>query len=111
MSVHTMTVTLGDDETDGMRTYRVRYSYTPYLPAKISGPPEHCYPAEPAEISIVEIRPAIRDTIMHMGAFAPDAEAAEYERIEDYIAEHHADTYEADRDHYLEMQADERRGK
>lgn len=31
-------------------TFRVKYSKTPLIPAKISGPPEDCYPAEGGEI-------------------------------------------------------------
>jgi hypothetical protein len=31
-------------------TFRVQYSKTPLTPAKISGPPEDCYPAEGGEI-------------------------------------------------------------
>lgn len=109
MSTHRMTVTLGDDETSGERTYEVRYSFLRGCPAKISGPPEHCYPAEPDEIDIIKVEPSVESTIMHMGAFADIAYRDEYERIEDYLYEHHEDTYEAERDACLEDRADEAR--
>lgn len=103
MSTHTMTVILGDDEMIVPREYKVRYSYTPARPAKISGPPEHCYPAEAAEVSIVNCKPDPADWNNEWLA------RMVYEDIENYIHEHHEDAYEAERDAYLEDKADEAR--
>ena len=33
----------------------VKANYNPGYPAKISGPPEHCYPEEPAEVELLSI--------------------------------------------------------
>lgn len=35
----------------------VEYVYHPELPGKLSGPPETCYPAEPEEVEIYQIKP------------------------------------------------------
>ncbi len=90
MSINRMTVYLGD----GDREYQVRYNYIPSLPAKISGPPEHCYPGETAEVSIIECKPVP----LQEGVLGGWREVvAECDRIVDYIYEHHEDTYEAER--------------
>ena len=34
----------------------VKYTQTPYIPARISGPPEDCYPAEGGEVELIEAR-------------------------------------------------------
>ena len=46
---HTKTFYIGDVE------FEVEFSSTPYVPAKISGPPEHCHPAEGGEVEIESI--------------------------------------------------------
>lgn len=33
----------------------ITFTATPYVPAKIYGPPEHCYPAEGGEVEVEEI--------------------------------------------------------
>ena len=33
----------------------VKASYIPGSPGKLSGPPEHCYPEEPAEVELLSI--------------------------------------------------------
>ena len=33
----------------------VHFDYEPYIPAKVSGPPENCHPAEGGEVSINDI--------------------------------------------------------
>ena len=47
--LHTKTFYIGDVE------FEVEFSSTPYKPAKISGPPEQCYPAEGGEVEIESI--------------------------------------------------------
>ena len=46
---HTKTFYIGDVE------FEVEFSSTPYVPAKISGPLENCYPAEGGEVEIESI--------------------------------------------------------
>ena len=46
---HTKTFYIGDVE------FEVEFSSTPYVPARISGPPENCYPAEGGEVEIESI--------------------------------------------------------
>ena len=46
---YTKTFYIGDVE------FEVEFSSTPYVPAKISGPPENCYPAEGGEVEIESI--------------------------------------------------------
>lgn len=46
---HTKTFYIGDVE------FEVEFSSTPYIPAKISGPPENCHPAEGGEVEIESI--------------------------------------------------------
>jgi hypothetical protein len=47
-----------EDSEDAPETLEVtvKANYTPGYPAKISGPPEHCYPEEPAEVELLSIR-------------------------------------------------------
>lgn len=33
----------------------IQYEYNKYIPAKISGPPEQCYPAEGGDVEILSI--------------------------------------------------------
>ena len=35
--------------------FEVEFEATPYEPARISGPPEHCYPAEGGDVDIISI--------------------------------------------------------
>lgn len=35
--------------------FEVEFEATPYSAARISGPPEHCYPAEGGEVDIISI--------------------------------------------------------
>ncbi len=46
---YTKTFFIGDVE------FEVEFSSTPYRPAKISGPPENCYPAEGGEVELESI--------------------------------------------------------
>ena len=47
-----------EDSEDAPETLEVtvKANYTPGYPAKLSGPPEHCYPEEPAEVELLSIR-------------------------------------------------------
>ena len=46
-----------EDSEDAPETLEVtvKANYSPGSPAKISGPPEHCYPAEPEEVELLSI--------------------------------------------------------
>ena len=46
-----------EDSEDAPETLEVtvKANYTPGYPAKIWGPPEHCYPEEPAEVELLSI--------------------------------------------------------
>lgn len=46
-----------EDSEDAPETLEVtvKANYNPGYPAKISGPPEHCYPEEPAEVELLSI--------------------------------------------------------
>lgn len=71
----------------------VDYDYEPYVPAKISGPPEKCYPAEGGTVSINDV---FLGTISIM-AFIPQAEL---DRIQQHIFEMRCDEdAEGDPDH------------
>ena len=47
-----------EDSEDASETLEVtvKASYNPGSPGKLSGPPEHCYPEEPAEVELLSIR-------------------------------------------------------
>ena len=46
-----------EDSEDASETLEVtvKASYIPGYPGKLSGPPEHCYPEEPAEVELLSI--------------------------------------------------------
>ena len=48
----------------GEITVEVEYNYTPGEPGFISGPPENCYPPEPEEIEITNVRLVNPESIM-----------------------------------------------
>jgi hypothetical protein len=62
----------------------IDFDYEPFVPAKISGPPEHCYPAEGGTVSINDV---FLGTISIM-AFIPQAEL---EHIQQHILEMRCD--------------------
>lgn len=80
---YTETFYIGDVE------FEVEFSSTPYVPAKISGPPEHCHPAEGGEVEIESIcigefevsdviSETVRDKLQKMAEeAAPELEADE----------------------------------
>lgn len=76
--MHSLAYTLerGEDEID----IEVEYSVSAYYPAKISGPPEDCYPAEGGEI---ETLTAYRD------GQAIDLTPTELEAVETHIYNSH----------------------
>lgn len=47
-----------EDTEDAPETLEVTVeaNYTPGCPGKLSGPPEHCYPEEPAEVELLSIK-------------------------------------------------------
>lgn len=94
---HTKTFYIGDVE------FEVEFSSTPYVPAKISGPPEHCYPAEGGEVEIESIfigefevsdviSEATRDKIQGLAEeAAPEIEAEARASDAEYAAEARAE--------------------
>lgn len=53
-SKHTITHTL-DLGVAGECDCDISFNYLPGNPGRISGPPEHCYPPEPAEVEIISV--------------------------------------------------------
>lgn len=49
------------------QTWQINADFTPAVPAQTSGPPERCYPDEPAEFENAIIRPVNDD-----GSLGPD---------------------------------------
>lgn len=80
---HTKTFFIGDVE------FEVEFDSSPYVPAKVSGPPEHCHPAEGGEVEIESITiggfevsdiisESVRDKLQSMcEEAAPELEAEE----------------------------------
>ena len=44
-----------DDASGNETTFRVEFFFTPGDPGRLTGPPEHCHPPEPAEIEITGV--------------------------------------------------------
>ena len=66
----------------------VRYSIEPYVPAKISGPPEDCYPAEGGCVDeLVAFKPGTSEIV--------ELTAEERKEVRDWIELHH--DHDADR--------------
>lgn len=40
---------------DDDREIGIEYTQTPFIPARISGPPEDCYPAEGGDVEIIDV--------------------------------------------------------
>lgn len=53
-TLHTIAIlTLSDEDDEPVeQDVVIQYYYTPGTPARVSGPPEHCYPEEPAEVDM-----------------------------------------------------------
>lgn len=49
---------LEDEETGEITFIYIEGSGSPYVPAKVSGPPENCYPAEGGDTWIIDIHDA-----------------------------------------------------
>lgn len=64
--------------------FDVEFTAEPYIPAKISGPPENCYPAEGGEIDIESISINGQDLMGVLDACVIENIA---EQLEQYIAE------------------------
>lgn len=60
----TMTLTHGDFEDD----LEVEYDYDPGRPGRTWGPPENCYPDEPAEVCITAVKHAGCDLYLLLDA-------------------------------------------
>ena len=76
--------------------------YVPGCPAQISGPPEHCYPEEPAEFSVETLKAETApgrwveagwalDTSLHAGLIDAAIEAIEAESVDDWYGGHEHD--------------------
>jgi hypothetical protein len=50
-------ITLSHGDTSVELEVEVTFTQTPIIPAKLSGPPEDCYPAEGGERELVSVRP------------------------------------------------------
>lgn len=94
----TYTTTRDDGETEIEITYRVT-SWG--RPAKISGPPENCYPDEPAEVEIDAIRLLGTQTEIKLTD-------AEMERIEDEIYDNLPEDDGPDADYLYDRICDDR---
>jgi len=64
------------------QTWQIDADFTPAVPAQISGPPERCYDAEPAEFENATVRPINAD-----GSLGPDM--AEFLSMVTWYNEHH----------------------
>lgn len=97
MANFTKTFYVGDVE------FEVEFNSSPYVPAKISGPPEHCYPAEGGDVEIESIfigefevsdviSEATRDKLQDLAEeAAPELEAEALASAEEYAAEARAE--------------------
>ena len=93
----TKTFYIGDVE------FEVEFNASPYIPAKISGPPENCHPAEGGEVEIESIAiggfevtdvisESVRDKLQIMAEeAAPELEAEARESAEAEAAEARAE--------------------
>lgn len=83
--------------------FEVEFNASPYVPAKISGPPENCYPAEGGEVELESIMigefevtdvisESVRDKLQIMAEeAAPELEAEARESAEAEAAEARAE--------------------
>lgn len=101
--------------TDG--ELQVTFTYSPGCPAKVSGPPEHCYPAEPDEIELVSCFYLLGNgTTIPCGLADHEEEAIvewlyeEWERP-DFEADEADYRYEQMRDEQMEREFEERKGE
>lgn len=79
----------------------VEYDAEPYIPARVSGPPEHCHPAEGGTVEII----AVRDEAGAEVEITPDERA----ELQAEAAEHFADEESAREAAWADMRNDEAR--
>jgi hypothetical protein len=92
-------------EDEAGNAYRVECSVTPSDPGRLYGPPEHCYPPEPAACEVLRV---LDDT----GKERPDLIAAvqkDFESIEEQAIENAEDRHAAAYEDACERRAEERR--
>ena len=101
---------LGDAEV------KVEYEFSPGDPGRYSGPPENCYPAEPAEVTVLQVfingtwadpSDFVADAVLERWAeeiegectTAADEDRSDYDdSADDYLADMAADRYQRDID-------------
>lgn len=84
----------------GDKQVTVDYHFSPFSPGRYSGPPEHCYPDEPAELDITSIN---WDSPLGMVDILPLLSQDEFEIIHDelfeIICDEHAEVDEPEPDY------------
>lgn len=81
------------------KTYEVTASVSGYVPAKISGPPENCYPAEGGEVEIESI--TLDGKEVEQNSFSPKELAQMDEKLFEAMMDDdggYDEDYERDRD-------------
>ena len=68
---------VGDD-----LTAEVNVDFAPGLPAQLYGPPENCYPAEPAEVDVLKATVTLDDGVMDITEMVRD-DPKLYDRVYD----------------------------
>lgn len=82
-------------------TFDAEVSYSPMIPGRYSGPPENCYPDEPAELEILSLTCEGKDAMFLLESTCEeDIEQAAYEAAEQYL--------EDERDAQMESLAESR---
>ena len=84
----------GDDTLEVV----IRYDIEPYVPARISGPPEDCYPAEGGYISDIHVTVA---------GVTIDLTEDEMEQFQTYVTDHADEDEGPDPDYLRGLQQDE----
>ena len=76
-------------------TFDAEVSYTPATPGRYSGPPEDCYPDDPAELDFISLECNGKDALFLRDADCfKNIEIAAYEAAEQYLEDQKADAME-----------------
>lgn len=72
-------------------TFDAEVSYSPMIPGRYSGPPENCYPDEPAELEILSLTCEGKDAMFLLDSTVfEDIEQAAFEAAESYLEDQEA---------------------